>query len=129
MWLQKIETTPLDKALARINVTTPKYKNEVGVIQGVETLMSALGFTLNGGFWEFEGKIPALREGLRVLQEEQARARAAAPPPVAFNSTKPWLVSKQDPEPVPPPVAEEKPSADEKPATEEKKEPEESKTS
>ena len=116
MWLQKIEATPQDKMLARINVTTPKYKNEVGVVQGVEVLMSALGFAQNGGFWEFEGKIQALKEGLRVLQEEQVRARAAAPP-VAFNSSKPWLVSdsKRDAEPLPPP-AEDKP--------EEKKEPE-----
>lgn len=98
MWLQKIEMTPQDRALARINVTTPKYKNEVGVIAGVEALMTALGFELNGGFWEFQGKLLPLREGLRVLQEEQSRARASVPP-VAFNSTKPWLVSEPKPEP------------------------------
>jgi len=127
MWLQKIEVTPLDKALARINVTTPKYKNEVGLVQGVETLMSALGFALNGGFWEFEGKTQALKEGLRVLQEEQARARASSPP-VAFSSTKPWLMpdSKREADPLPPPA----PVVEDKPAEEKKEaEPAESKTS
>lgn len=127
MWLQNIEAKPQDKALARINVTTPKYKNEVGLVQGVETLMNALGFALNGGFWEFEGKIQALREGLRVLQEEQARARASTPP-IAFSSAKPWVMSdpKREADPLPPPA----PVAEEKPAEEKKEtEPAESKTS
>lgn len=81
MWLQNIESSPSDRATSQVSVNTPAYSREVGTVAGVETLMMALGFTLSESCWEFtETKVPALREGLRVLTEELARQRPAEPP-------------------------------------------------
>ena len=81
MWMQKIQGNPMEKTVTRINVSTPKFKNEVGTVSGIENLMMALGFTLNGNFWEFnETKLKSLREGLRILCEEHSRIKAQEPP-------------------------------------------------
>ena len=59
--------------------------------------MQTLGFTLNGGFWEFsEEKMPALKEGLRILSDEKAKQRASASQ-ASYNPSKPWLFSAQKP--------------------------------
>lgn len=75
--LSNIEKNPLDAKYRKIKTTNKTLKAKVFSISGIEEILKAIGFTLEGDFYVFnQQSITPVNQGLIILRAREVQLRA-----------------------------------------------------